>query len=64
MELLRGNSHLLAEELPNFPADQGIVATEQADLGAAPAKGASVGQFSKAGQRLPVKIYIGSFEFS
>ena len=58
VDLLGGDSHLLAEDLPDLPADQGIVAAQRADLGAASAQRAAVGQLPQAGQGLPVEIDI------
>jgi len=63
MDLLGGDPHLLAEDLPDFPADQGVIAAEQTDLRAAPAEGAAVGQLPQPGQGLPVELDVAALDF-
>ena len=62
VDLLGGDAHLLAEELADLAADQGVVAPQRADLGAAPAEGAAVGQLRQPGEGLPVEVDVAALE--
>ena len=55
---LRGNPHLLGEELADLMGDQSVVHPDGADAGAAAAEGAAVGQLGQPGDGGPVELDI------
>ena len=58
--LLGGDPHLLAEDLADLAAHEGVVAAEEADLGAAAAERAAVGQLREAREGLPVEVDVAA----
>ena len=55
VQLLGSEAHFLAEDLADFTGDQAVVDADGADLGAAAAQVAAVGQLAQADHGLPVQ---------
>ena len=60
----RRNSHLLTEQLADFPRDQGIVDPDRAGLGAATAEAAAIDQFRQPVDHPPVQFQVGAGPFA